>query len=99
MTAVDIARLSVRSRDAGTADSLDAAELTTGLIERVRLAGLRLAGFEAWAAGACALAAVGILFGLGHLAVALINPAMEAVVPVHCGTSIDCAMQTLGLLP
>ena len=98
MTAVDIAHLA-RATDAGKAGPLNSAELKTGLIEKARRASLRLAGFEAWAACGSALIAVGILVGLGHLAFALINPAMEAVVPVHCASSIDCAMQTLGLLP
>jgi hypothetical protein len=88
----------VRSRS-GLHDLPDAPEYLTGFIESVRRGGLRLAGYEAWAAVACGLIAVACLVGAARLAVALINPIMNAVVPMNCGSSIDCAMQTMGMLP
>ena len=77
----------------------DTPEQMTGFIESIRIAGLRLAGYEAWAAGVCALVAIGCLAGATRLAIALIGPTLDVVVPMHCGSSIDCAMQTMGMLP
>jgi hypothetical protein len=76
----------------------DGPEYMTGFIETVRSGVLRLAGYEAWAAVACGLVAVACLVGLGRLAFALINPAMEAVVLMNCASSMDCALQTMGML-
>jgi hypothetical protein len=80
-------------------------EYLTGFIEAVRLLGLRLAGYEAWAAGVCALVAVGCLVGVTWLAVtfiapALVTPALDAaaihtLVPAGCGSPIDCALRTI----
>ena len=76
-----------------------APEYMTGFIETVRRGGLRLAGYEAWVAVACGLIAVACLVGVARLAVALINPVMDAVVPMNCGSAMDCAMQTMAMLP
>jgi hypothetical protein len=96
MTAIDIQPELTPRTEAGPAEPI---EWATGFIETARIVGLRLAGFEAWAAGACALVAIGILVGLGELAFTLINPAMQAVMPVDCGSSVDCAVRTMGFLP
>ena len=77
----------------------DAPEYMTGFIETVRRGGLRLAGYEAWIAVACGLIAVACLVGVARLAVALINPVMDAVVPMNCASAMDCAIQTMGMLP
>jgi hypothetical protein len=77
----------------------DEPEYLTGFIETARLLGLRLAGYEAWAAGVCALVAVACVAGVTWAMVALIAPTIEVVVPTGCGSSIDCAMQTVRMLP
>src|SRR5262245_36236816 len=84
---------------ADTSDLHEAVTFTAGFMETVRIVGLRLAGYEAWAAAACAVVAVACLAGVTELAVALISPALTAAVPMNCGSSVDCARQTMGLLP
>src|SRR5438552_709012 len=96
MISIDGAPASRRDDPSGFADE---PEYMTGFIETVRSGALRLAGYEAWAAVICGLVAVACLVGLARLAFALINPAMEAVVPMNCGSSMDCALQTMGMLP
>jgi hypothetical protein len=83
----------------------DEVEYLTGFVETARLLGLRLAGYEAWAAGICALVAVGCLVGVTWLAITFIAPALvapaldthalHALVPTGCGSSIDCALRTI----
>jgi hypothetical protein len=68
-------------------------EYLTGFVETAKLLGLRLAGYEAWAAGICALVALGVTL----VAIWPIAPAIEVVVPTGCGSSIDSARQTLRL--
>jgi hypothetical protein len=77
----------------------DTPEYMTGFIETVRSGGLRLAGYEAWAAVVCGLIALACLVGVARLAAALINPVMEAVIPMNCASSMDCALQTIGMIP
>ena len=77
----------------------DEPEYLTGFIETARLLGLRLAGYEAWAAGICALVAVACVAGVTWVVISLIAPTIEVVVPTGCGSSIDCAMQTVRMLP
>src|SRR5258708_17596539 len=66
-----------------------------GVVEGVGTAGLRLAGYDAWTAGLCAAIAAGCLLGLGRIVMTLIGPVLDAVVPMNCGSSIDCPLQTL----
>jgi hypothetical protein len=47
----------------------------------------------------CGLVSVAGLVGVARLAVVLLNPVIEAVVPMNCASSIDCALQTMGMVP
>jgi hypothetical protein len=105
MTIVAINQMPATSVEPDRTSFPDEPGYLTGFIEAVRLLGLRLAGYEAWAAGVCALAAVGCLVGVTWLAVAFIAPALvapaldaaaiHALVPAGCGSSIDCALRTI----
>ena len=86
-----------RSDETGTRFSGTAANIA-GVIDGVRTAGLRLAGYDAWTAGLCAAVATGCLLGLGRILMTLIGPVVDAVVPMNCGSSIDCALQTVNFL-
>jgi hypothetical protein len=99
MTMIAVERVPAVSSHSRMDDFPDAPEYMTGFIETVRSGGLRLAGYEAWAATVCGIIAVACLVGAARLAVALIDPVMAAVVPMNCGSSMDCAMQTMGMLP
>jgi hypothetical protein len=77
----------------------DEVEYLTGFVETARLLGLRLAGYEAWAAGICALVAVGCLVGVTWLAITFIAPALvapaldtHALVPTGCGSSASSSL-------
>ena len=72
----------------------DDLEYLIGFIETARLLGLRLPGYGAWAAGICALVAVGCIVGVTRVVVALMAPAIDVIVPTGCG-SIDCSLQTV----
>jgi hypothetical protein len=97
MTIVPVDRLPATRVEADPKSFPDDLEYLTGFVETARLLGLRLAGYEAWAAGICALVAVGCLVGVTWVVVALMAPAIEVVVPTGCG-SIDCSLQTV-LMP
>lgn len=100
MTIVAVDQVPAASAEPDRNRFRDEVEYLTGFIETARLLGLRLAGYRAWAAGICALVAVGCLVGVTWLAITFIAPALvappfDAVVPTGCGSSIDCALQTI----
>src|SRR5262249_54830961 len=99
MTAIDLEHPAIARADSGKEGPPAGLAWATGFIETVCDLGLRLAGCEAWAAVGGALVAAGLLVGMAHVAIALINPALAAIVPVNCATSLDCARQTMGMLP
>ena len=84
MTMIAIEDALATRRDANASGTPDKPEYITDFIETIRSGGLRLAGYEAWAAAVCGLVAVALLTGAARLAVALINPVIEAVVPMNC---------------
>lgn len=75
----------------------DDLEYLIGFIETARHLGLRLAAYGAWAAGFCALVAVGCVVGVIRVVVVLMAPAIDVIVPTGRG-SIDCSLQTV-LMP
>ena len=98
MTVIAIENAPATRRDTDASGIPDTPEYLTGFIETIRSGGLRLAGYEAWAAAVCGLVAVACLVGVARLAIALINPVIEAVVPMNCTSSMDCALQTMGMM-
>jgi hypothetical protein len=97
MTMIAIEDAPASRRDASAV--VDGPEYMTGFIATVRSGAERLAGYEAWAAVVCGLVAVACLIGVARLAPVLISPMISAVVPTNCGSSADCAKQTMGMLP
>ena len=98
MTMISIEDALASRTNAAAADP-ELPEYMTGFIETVRTGALRLAGYEAWVAVACGLIGVALLVGVGRLAFALISPVRQAVVPMDCASSMDCALQTMGMVP
>lgn len=96
MTIVAIGQVPATGAEADRAGFRDEPRYITGLIETARLVGLRVAGYEAWAAGICALVAAGCLVGMTWLATTLIAPLFD--VGPDCGSSLDW-LQTLTRLP
>jgi hypothetical protein len=99
MTMIAIENAPATRREADASGISETPEYMTGFIETIRSGGLRLAGYEAWAAMICGLVSVAGLVGVARLAVVLLNPVIEAVVPMNCASSIDCALQTMGMVP
>ena len=97
MTMVPVDRMPATGVETDPKSFPDDLEYLVGFIETARHLGLRLAGYRAWAAGICALVAVGCVVGVTRVVVALMAPAIDVIVPTGCG-SIDCSLQTV-LMP